>query len=315
MTANRLRSHFDVDTPIDTITPNDAKDWRAWLISERLADATVRLQCRNAKTIFNEAVEREIIGKNPFRKLMSRAIAAKRGRYVTPDETSTILEVCSDPQWRLLFGLARLAGLRVPSETHILTWADVDWDKGRLTVHSPKTERYEGKDKRLVPIVPAFMAILQDAYDAAEDGTECICGLSRNNLHRNMHAILKRAEIEPFPRCFQVLRQSCETEWSDRFPAHAVSTWLGHSEKVSREHYLMVTDDMWERAVGQRAAKCAAVGSRTESQGLANGDNDKHTSRSEAPTKIGVSAPYDTENAIGPGGIRTPDQAIMSRLL
>ncbi len=157
VTANRLRSHFGAATPIDTITPNDAKDWRAWLISERLADATARLQCRNAKTIFNEAVEREIIGKNPFCRLTSRAIAAKRGRYVTPDEACTILEVCSDPQWRVLFGLARLAGLRVPSETHILTWADMDWDKGRLTVHSPKTERYEGKDKRLVPIVPAFM--------------------------------------------------------------------------------------------------------------------------------------------------------------
>ncbi len=130
-----------------------------------------------------------------------------------------------------------------------------------------------------------------------------------------MHAILKRAEIDPFGLCFQVLRQSCETEWSERFPAHAVSAWLGHSENVSREHYLMVTDDMWDRASTQSAAECAAASSRTGSQGLANGDNDKHTSRPEAPTKIGVSAPYDTENAIGPGGIRTPDQAIMSRLL
>ena len=94
-----------------------------------------------------------------------------------------------------------------------------------------------------------------------------------------------------------------------------MSAWLGHSENVSREHYLMVTDDMWDRASTLSAAECAAASSRTESQGLANGDNDNHMSCPEAPTKIGVSAPYDTENAIGPGGIRTPDQAIMSRLL
>ena len=62
-----------------------------------------------------------------------------------------------------------------------------------------------------------------------------LAGLSRNNLHRTMHAILKRAGIEPFERCFQVLRQSCETEWSEGFPQHAVSAWLGHSEAVSRE--------------------------------------------------------------------------------
>ena len=63
-----------------------------------------------------------------------------------------------------------------------------------------------------------------------------------------MQGVLKRARINPFGRPFQVLRQSCETEWSEHFPQHAVSAWLGHSEAVSRNHYLMITNDMWKRA-------------------------------------------------------------------
>lgn len=188
------------------ITPSAAKDWRVWLATQSLAYATVRLQCRNAKTIFNEATEREPIRANPFRKLVSRAVAAKRDRYVTPDEITAILDACPDIRWRVLVGLARLAGLRVPSETHILTWADLDWDKNRPTVHSPKTERYEGKDKRSVPNVPELMAILQDGFDAAEEGEERVCWLSRNNLHRQVRQVLRRTNITPWRDMFKALR-------------------------------------------------------------------------------------------------------------
>ena len=35
-------------------------------------------------------------------------------------------------------------GLRVPSEPLGLRWADVDWERTRITVGSPKTEHIEG---------------------------------------------------------------------------------------------------------------------------------------------------------------------------
>jgi integrase len=54
-----------------------------------------------------------------------------------------VIDACPDAEWRLLFGLARYAGLRIPSESHRLTWADVDFERARLTVHSPR--RSDGK--------------------------------------------------------------------------------------------------------------------------------------------------------------------------
>ncbi|HBB74015.1 MAG TPA: integrase, partial [Planctomycetaceae bacterium] len=42
-----------------------------------------------------------------------------------------ILDACPSVDWRLLVALARLAGLRCPSEIGALTWGDINWEKGR----------------------------------------------------------------------------------------------------------------------------------------------------------------------------------------
>ena len=41
---------------------------------------------------------------------------------------------------------------------------------------------------------------------------------------------------------FQNLRASCATDWVQRFPAHEVAKWLGHSPLVAQQHYLMPND-------------------------------------------------------------------------
>ncbi len=317
-----LREHFGNALPINEITPALAADWRSWVATQGLAEATVRQHCRNSKSIFNEAVERELIQANAFRKLVSASVAAHRVRYVAPSEADTILDACPNVQWQTLFGLARLAGLRTPSETHILTWADVDWERARLSVYAPKTERFEQHRRRTAPIVPSLMRFLQDAFDAAQDGQERVVGLSRNNLRRNLRVILKRAGIEPWEDAFQTLRRSCETEWSQHLPQHAVGAWLGHSEKVSRKHYLQVTDEMFARAsaplemldesgAAKSAARCAAAGSRTVSQGVAAGQNASNATPHETPCFLGSNA----GNANAPGRTRTCDIRIRNPML
>jgi integrase len=276
-TVKLLKEHFGGVTRIDAITPDGTADWRAKLAGSGISEATVRLHCRNAKAIFNAAVERELIERNPFRKLTSSAVAAVRDRYVTPDEAGRIVEACPNVAWRSLFGLARFAGLRTPSETHTLTWADVDWERHRLNVRSVKTERYAGHERRTVPITPKLMQVLQDAFDAAPEGQQSVVALSRNNLRRGMRAIVKRAGMEAWSDVFQTLRRSCATEWKQSYPAYAVDAWLGHSARVSEKYYLMIPEDLWdrvgsapstvpERGAAESAAQSAAAGTRTELQ-------------------------------------------------
>jgi len=332
-----LREFFGDDRPIDGVTASNAADWRAWLASrtwcrkskkkkkapeQTLSDATGRMYVRYAKLVFTAAVEQELISKNPLSKLASRTTAAVRTRYVTPAEADLILAKCPNVAWKALFGLARFAGLRVPSEACAVAWGDVDWERRRLSVRSVKTERYAGHERRTVPILPTLMQLLQDAFDRAAEGQVRIVPLSFRNLHRTCAGIVKLAELKPFSRPFQVLRQSCATELSMTFLQEAVAVWLGHSEKVSSEHYLQAPDELYDKAAGRLpepsemgAAQSAAEGSSTEPQGVPTVHECHDVTAQENALEQGISCDSDAETATGPGGIRTPDQAIMSRLL
>ncbi len=169
-TRSKLIGFFGEELSLAEITPDDASSWRDDLSELGLSLASVKTHTGNAKTIMREAEQRGIICESPFAHLKGGVTPTKNDRYVTPEETTMVLEAAPDAEWRALFGLARLGGLRTPSETHLLTWGDIDWERGRMRVSSPKTERYTGHESRTVPICPQLMAILQDRFDSATDG-------------------------------------------------------------------------------------------------------------------------------------------------
>ena len=243
-TCGRLKGYFGEAVLNDELTPNNAADWRADMVASGISEATTRLHCRNAKSIFAGAVDRELIGRNPFAKLKSSSVAANRDRYVTPDETTKFLAECHSIQWKLVFGLARFAGLRVLSESHRLTWADVDWARKRLTVYASKTAA-----TRIVPLVPTLLTILQDAFDTAPVGATKIVSLAArsSNVHQGLEKIITRAGLVPWDDLLQTLRRSAETDFAKRHPQHAVSKWIGHSMAVSERHYLQVDDETASR--------------------------------------------------------------------
>ncbi len=53
-----------------------------------------------------------------------------------------------------------------------LKWGDIDWDKGRMIVRSPKTAHHIGHDSRLVPLFPELLPYLREVFEQAEPGTE-----------------------------------------------------------------------------------------------------------------------------------------------
>ncbi len=59
-------------------------------------------------------------------------------------------------------------GRRCPSEHLALAWEDVDWEHDRMTIHSPKTKRYEGKESRGIPIFPELRTFLEAVFNERE---------------------------------------------------------------------------------------------------------------------------------------------------
>lgn len=276
-----LREHFGESTPVDSITPAHADEWRKAIAepvtvkggdgkeaTKRLAPATVAKRVRVAKAVFRKAIKWGLIASNPFADLRAGSQSnPDRAFYVTVETIRAILAVCPDDQWRAIVALSRFAGLRCPSEIVALRWGDVNWERGRLTVRSVKTEGHEGHAVRVVPIAPELRPILQDLFDRAEVGVEAVVPRLRDpamNLRTTFGKIIAKASVKPWPRLFHNMRASCATDWVERFPAHVVAGWLGHSPLIAAQHYLQTRDAHFDLAAGAAGVGEAAANPATQ---------------------------------------------------
>ena len=266
-----LLKYFNSDRLLRDITSAEARDWERWLktgdarnyrYAERertqgLAPNTIHKRVSEARQFFQDAVQRELISKNPFDG-MKGTVGSNRDRdfFIDRELAAKVMDALPDTEWRLLFALMRFGGLRCPSEILALTWDDVKWAEDKIRVPSPKTEHHEGKGFRLVPIFPELRPYLEDAWDLAENGEKYVITRYRNNsnLRTQFKRYMERAGIETWPKLFQNLRSSCSTELAQEFPAHVAAAWIGHSVEIANKHYWQVTDDDFARAVGKTKA-------------------------------------------------------------
>lgn len=273
--GQKLIDCFGPNRDLRDFHPGDGDKFRQWLLASDLAENTVRRNCGRAKQFFRAAIRRKIVVENPYADLVSAVRGnPARLRFIDRATAAKVIEACPDAEWRLIFALSRFGGVRCPSETLTLRWTDVDWAKSRVRIPSPKTEHIEGKESRIIPLFPELRPYLKEAWEQAAPGAEFVITHYRSikqNLGTQLSRIVRRAGLEPWPKLFQNLRSTRETELMETHPAHVVCTWIGNSEAVARRHYLQVTDDHFERAIrgdgmaAQKAAQQAHADDRGES--------------------------------------------------
>ena len=121
---------------------------------------------------------------------------------------------------------------------------------------------------RMVPIFPELRAYLEAAFDEAPEGATQIIRKYRtdsSNWRTGFGRIIDRAGLDRWPKPFQNLRSTRQTELEDIFPGHVVSAWMGNTPKVARKHYLQVHDAHFARAA-QIPAQHLHVSPRSTSQ-------------------------------------------------
>ena len=248
-----LQSFFNTKQTIGKISPEDAEDFRRYLLGKGLAEATVRRRCKRIKQFMAAAVKKRLLIENPFDDIpTSDRVNKARQHFISKDDIYRVIDACPDAQWRLIFALARFGGLRMPSELLPLTWEDVNWSENKILIHSPKTEHIDGKESRLMPLFPELLPYLQEAFDLAEPGQKYVITRFRHkgvNLGTQAHRIIKQAGLKLWPKTFQNLRASRETELVENFPVHVVTDWLGNSPDIAKRHYLQTTEEHFLRAV------------------------------------------------------------------
>lgn len=285
-TCKHLLEFFGAEKAMGEISEGDADQWRLHLLSKGLAENTVRRTCGIARQFFRAAVRRRLIQDNPFTELKT-AVQGNRARefFLSPQDAQKILDACPDTQWRLIFALARYGGLRTPSETLLLAWSDIDWDTGKMLVRSPKTAHHAGGESRFVPIFPELRPHLLAAFEEAEPGTKYVVTRYRKaglNLRSQLLRIIAKAGLKPWPKLFQNMRSTRETELVERWPEHVICAWLGNTRLVARKHYLQVTDEHFEQAA-QNPAHSAPGAQNAAQYPAASEGIQRNTTPQESP--------------------------------
>jgi integrase len=249
--ANRLLAFFPADKPLRDVTEGDADRWLVWL-KQKYAGPTVSKSVKVARQFWAQAIRDGLASSNPFAHLRTPGeVNTARAYFVDRATIGRVLAACPDHEWRLLVALARYGGLRTPSESLALGWADVNWERERFRVVAPKTKHQDGGE-RWVPLFPELRPYLEEAFERAAPGAVHVVTRWRDsaqNLRTQLLRILRRAGVKAWPRLYQNLRSSRETELAETFPIHVVAEWLGNSPKTALAHYTQVTEEHYQKAL------------------------------------------------------------------
>ncbi|SMP77905.1 Phage integrase family protein [Neorhodopirellula lusitana] len=292
ISGRNLVAYLGDDKTIDRVTAADAKRWRGWMLTQGnerkkgkcgLAEDTVRRRTGRAKQVFGEAVERGMIVVNPFSKLPSASrVNTTRQRFIDIPTITKVIEEAPSTEWRTIIALARFGGLRIPSELSTLRWDRVSLPQGRITIQAPKTEHHRDGGLRVMPIFPELRPFVEAAWDVATPGAVYVIETAKRRNARNLGTelgrMIERAGVERWPKAFQNLRASRETELlAAGYPAKDVASWLGNSVPVAMKHYAMATAEQFERAMKSGATPIGAVADEATAEGENSGSGVGHT--------------------------------------
>jgi integrase len=219
--------HFSENTHLRAVTKADADAFHSFFKASLTSSNSVNTIIKKVKQAFGEAVDRDLIPVNPFRHIKSPIRSnPERMEFVLAEWTQPILDACPTVEWKVIFVMARYAGVRVPSELQNFIWGDILWDQDRIRIRDAKRSRPGKPVIRLVPMFPEIKPVLAEAYELADEGSVQVyphANSSSANLRTQMHRIIKKAGLTPWQRTFQNMRSTRETELAEHFPMHVVN--------------------------------------------------------------------------------------------
>ncbi len=247
----RFTAFFDPNTPADEITKRDAQNF-ADDLDRRYKEATRAGTIRDVRRVWNWGIENEIVEKNPFANINRGSFKNKaREHFVSRDDYQKMLDACPNVMFRVLIALYRIGGLR-KEEALRATWNDVKFDVARLIVHSPKTERYKGKETRIIPLFPELKTEIESLRQAQPNAApnEFLISTNRTTIFKRIEQIIFNAGLPRWERICQNMRSTRAIEVYEQFGDLAESAWIGHSPKTAKEHYLHVREEIFDVAAG-----------------------------------------------------------------
>lgn len=128
------------------------------------------------------------------------------------------------------------------------------------------------------------------------------------NLRTQFIRLIKRAGLVPWPKLFQAMRATRETELMKTHPIHVVTAWIGNSVPVAMTHYPQVTDADFELANSEGEAKAAQ---QLHEMG-GNGKQAEMPAHEKTPELPGFSSDYGKlpNRRVGVEGLEPPTSSL-----
>lgn len=115
------------------------------------------------------------------------------------------------------------------------------------------------------------MPYLREAFEKSPPGTDRMLTrypVTVANLGTQFARIIERAGVKRWPKLFQNLRSTRQTELSQNHPEWKVCRWMGNSQRVADEHYLQERDEDFKKA-GQNPGQQVQLQTGNGSQAVA----------------------------------------------
>jgi integrase len=249
MIRKRFFAYFDESTPIINITTAKIEQWKISMQQNNSATASIAGTLAKTSTVFKWAARMQWIPNNPLTGVKHGGyINHKKAEFVTIEEYEKYMQLTTNQDWRLLLTLARIGGIRCPSEAVNLTWDDIDWKNNRFYINSSKTERFKGHEGRIPPLFPRLKVELLKYQKETNHTTGYIFNRTKDALHQFYTRIFEINGIK-MERPFNNMRASRSTEIFSKFGEYLESKWIGHSTKIACKHYLVVREEDYKQAI------------------------------------------------------------------
>ncbi|MGD0660212.1 MAG: site-specific integrase [Syntrophorhabdales bacterium] len=207
-------------------------------LGETIRPASVNKEVSALKTILNRAVRHGKIKYNPVERVKKLQENNVRERILTQEEFEALLTACPD-YLRGPVLMAYTMGMR-RSEVTLLTWPEVDMQKGFIRLKSKRTKTDQA---RVVPIHPKVLEMLKGLPRALHTNRVFLRnGKPFYEFKRSFSAACAAAKIEDF--VFHDFRHcalnNLRLAGNDYFRIMALS---GHKTTSCFKRYNLVTED------------------------------------------------------------------------
>lgn len=209
------------------------------------------------KSVYANGVAEGKVRKNPFEKAVLRLESSEKQQhfYVTEEIARQVLRKIPDLSMRAVWVLARWGGIRIPSEVQFMLWGDIDFERRRIKIREPKKTSKQRQDRgehrvREIPLFPEIYSILAEYRDHSfTQASDRMFSDAGKGYSQYFTRCIRAAGIAVWPKLFNSLRATRDTELQKKHPPHVVSSWLGHTIEISQKYYIQTTDEDFEKAL------------------------------------------------------------------